>query len=222
MRHPGKHELFAYAEALVDSATAVPARQAAHVAKCRRCAREVAAMRQSLEFVGRAPALEPSADLTARILIGAQKARRAAHAREARRHMVFALLKGAACAAGIVFVAAVYFSAALQPPQGKTAVARSAAPAKRVENPLPSIDSIREAVAEVATLEAAVSAPSDQPLSLWERERRRAVRALDADIAAALAALERNPGCRRATDLVSTNVQRQAETLRDLYIERSL
>jgi hypothetical protein len=46
------------------------------------------------------------------------------------------------------------------------------------------------------------------------------VLALHADRTAALAALKRNPGCARASRLVTANLEREAQALRTLYVEQ--
>lgn len=220
-RHPAKPLLLAYAESLVDERSQVSAAVAGHVARCPVCAREVQAMRDSLGFAADAPCIEPSETLTAGILFQAQSTRHALKTHR-RRSATLTLIQGLACAAGIVLVATVYFSAALEAGNEGAVAAPVTSAAKQVAEMVPSIETLREAAAEIQTLSAAISAPSGAPRTLWEREHLHAVRVLNADIAAALAALERNPGCTRATNLVNANIQRQAETLRTLYIERSL
>ena len=46
--------------------------------------------------------------------------------------------------------------------------------------------------------------------------------AADSDLAAALSALEKNPGSARATHIVYKSLQQQAESLREFYLDRSL
>ena len=128
------------------------------------------------------------------------------------------LAKGLAGAAAVILVASLYFSATLDVeqrgiPEKRAAVRRA---------PEVSFDAISQAAAEVQALAAAVNAPSKSLPTSWEQEYRRAAEVLEGDIAAALAALERNPGCARAVNMVNANLQRQADTLRTLYIERSL
>ncbi|HEO69835.1 MAG TPA: hypothetical protein ENN80_01130, partial [Candidatus Hydrogenedentes bacterium] len=217
-RHAPRHELFCYAEGLADSHATLDKETAQHIARCPRCRREVEAIRRSLAFVGEAPEIDPSEDLTAQILMKAQAVRREVEARRLRRTAMAGLAKGVACAAAILLVAGTYFGVFLEPNAGKTVLAQ---PARLVEKRLAErnagLEDLRKTKAEVQTLEAAVRAPTSKPQSLWERERRRVVDVLDADIAAALAALERNPGCERAIDLVQANIERQAEALRSLY-----
>ncbi|MCX5772103.1 MAG: hypothetical protein NTZ09_17770, partial [Candidatus Hydrogenedentes bacterium] len=81
---------------------------------------------------------------------------------------------------------------------------------------------LRQAAAEVRTLVAALSFQPKTPPSPWEIEYRRAAQALGADIEAARAALERNPGCARASQMIGSHLQRQAQTLKALYVERNL
>ena len=71
-RHPAKHELFALAESLAGGHATVAARTAAHATRCPSCRKEVAAMRDSLDFLAQAPPIEPSRDLTTNILLSAQ------------------------------------------------------------------------------------------------------------------------------------------------------
>ncbi len=184
--------------------------------------KEVEAIRASLEFVAQAPEVEASEELTAGILLSAQTARRAADARRQRRDAAATLVKSLASAAGIVVVASLYFGAALDTSGDGVPTPQAVSPAKWVADSGPSLEAIRKTVTDLQTLAAAVNAPSNKPATLWEREHRRAVHVLDGDIAAALAALERNPGCTRAANLVNANLERQADTLRTLYIERSL
>ncbi len=219
-RHPGKHELFAYAESLVDRRTALSAKTGGHLAMCPACKAEVEGIRRSLSFVGEAPELDPSSDLTARILLAAQTERRAMQAR-ARTTLPVKLVKAFAYAAAILVVSAVCFSAALnsgaRAPEGLAATA-----ATQPSMPGLSPEAIRKATAEIQSLASAVSVPSKKAPNAWEIERRRAVNALNDELEAAKAALERNPGCQRASRLMDSNLQRQAQTLRDLYVDRSL
>ena len=67
-----------------------------------------------------------------------------------------------------------------------------------------------------------MSVPSKQPPTLNELEHRRTASAISADIEAARAALARNPGCDRARRVVESNLQRQAQALKAVYVERSL
>jgi anti-sigma factor RsiW len=218
-RHPGKHELMAYAESLVDKGATVSAAIGGHLAGCAACQAEAEVMRRSLAFVRQAPDLEPSSEFTARLLLAAQ-AERQAQQRRAARPVTLPLLKGLAYAAAVVLVSALCFGAAL----GVTSSKPDAQPlvAKHVADSGLSPEAILKAKAEIQTLAEAVNVPSRKPPSVWELERRRAVHALKDDIEAAQAALERNPGCLRASRVVDANLQRQAQALRALYLERSL
>ncbi len=229
--HPSRFELLAYAESLVDGHT-LSAHTAKHLSGCAVCKAEVEAIRQSLAFVSHPEPLEPSESLTQGILQAARIERRALQQKRAKRSIV-GVLKGGACAAGIVLVAAVSFGAALNSvalngagqknESLRGAEARSAAPivAARSLDEGPSPEAIRTATARIETLAAAVRLPSAAP-SLWEIEQRRAASALSTDLAAAKAALERNPGCARATRVVNSNLERLPQTLKALYLERSL
>jgi len=220
MTHPGKQELMAHAENLAGGRTPISAKTGKHVTTCSACKAEVAAMRTSLEFVASSPDIEPTAEFTAELLGTAQRQRRALTRRPVRRAAV-AAAKGLACAAGIAMATALCFGAALDSPT-MAAEAYAAAPTVIQRDPGPSPEAIRKATAEIQTLMAAVSTPSRRPQSPWEIAQRRTVNALSADIAAARATLERNPGCVRASRVVDANLQRLPETLKALYVERSL
>lgn len=220
-RHPFRHELVVFAETLVDRKSPVSAIMAAHVAACPACAAEVKSIRRSLEFAASAPRLEPSTDLTAQILRQAQKERN--ESQEHRRGaVVWAGCRGLAYAGLLAGIAVAVFHTALQETapstQAETVLAAQPASAEAA----PSTEALEKAAAEVRTLAAAIRFAADKPLTVREREHRRAVSAMDADIAAALGALQRNPGCVRATRIVSANLPRQAEALRTLYVERTL
>ncbi len=218
--HPGKHELLAYAENLVDRRAPISAKIGGHITSCRSCTAEVEAIRASLEYVREAPALEPSAEFTSQVLMAAHNERRATQLHRTRRSPLRVIFKGMAYAAGILVVSAVCFSAALSNGQMDRDV--QAAAVQRATDAIPSPEAVRRATEEIQALASAVNSPSKNPPSLQELERRRTVSALSADIEAARAALERNPGCLRAYRLMDTNLQRQAQTLKALYIERSL
>lgn len=217
LRHPTRQELVAYVEGRLDGKS-IAAAVARHIATCKTCAAEVAAVRASLEFVSTAPALEPSEEFTAHVLLAAQRERRQRRGGAART--AFNAIKGLACAAGIVLVAGFSFRAALN----EAAVEPSfrAAPARLASDTGPSPEELRKRAVEIRSLSAAVNARSDSPKSLWEMQHRWMVHALDADRMAALAALQRNPGCARATRLINSNMKREAQALKTLYAERAL
>jgi hypothetical protein len=221
-----KRSLLAHAESLVDDQRAVSAHAAAEIAGDPEAAAEVKAMRATLAAVKAADPLEPSSDLEARILMEARKVRQDLHREEAGRSNTLVAFRAAACAAGLVVVGAVVFATLLHEsdsPVTATAIERPAAVQPMVaESDAPSPESIRKAASDVETLAAAVRDKAGANGSAAEQEQLRAVNAMDADISAALDALERNPGCVRAGHVVHSNLREQAETLRSLYVNRSL
>ncbi len=184
------------------------------------CGAEVQAMRRSLAFVSEAQDLQVSCSMSVQLNLAVKEQLKAARKHRNRRRSMVALAKGLAYAAGLVLVAAVCYTAALS--DQTPARARSAAGPARVTVAGPSPEAIRKAAAEIEALAAAVTYPVQRPGSLWERECRRAVRTFNDDLGAAAAALERNPGCARARSLIQTSMKRQADTLRTLYVERTL
>lgn len=219
-RHPCKCELMGYAASLAGRGGALSVKVGGHVAECKKCQAEVEGMRGSLEFVHSAPELEPSPDFTRELLLAAKSERQLLQQRRGRQALV-RVAKGLSYAAGILIVGAVCFGAALSGGSAEESTVHAAVqpqPADAAASP----EMLRKATAEVQTLAAALSFQPKNPPGPWELEYRRAVKALGADIEAARAALERNPGCSRASRMIQSHLQRQAQTLRALYVERSL
>lgn len=229
LRHPTRHQLVTHAESLVDRRSPVSAAMAAHLSACPRCAAEVRAIRASLEFAASVPASEPSSGLARQILEGAREARRAAEpaGRPApARSLLAGAFRGAVFTVLTAATAALVFSSALGEPSGGPDFTPTGSLPKRAalaaeERPAPP-ENIQDRAREIGRLSASVARLSAEPRTLREWERRRTLEGVNQDINAALAALERNPGCPRANELVRTHLDRQAESLRDLFIERTL
>ena len=230
LRHPHGTDLLAYTESLSAKRGApISAKIAAHVVQCKKCTAEVAAMRRSLEFVQEAVDLEPSAQFTAQLLLAAKNEHQVVQTIPVRGALrqAWAATRGFSYAAGLILAVALSFGAGLR--DGSQSLLRD--PVAVVALPtttylasgaLRSPADVRHVASEVETLAAAVNTPSKTPPNQWELEHRRAVTALDADIAAARAALAQNPGCERASQIAASNLERQAKTLRALYAARSL
>ena len=221
-RHPRKIELMAYAESLAGKGGALSVKTGAHISSCPQCQAELEGLRGSLEFIHSAPELEPTAEFTSQLLMAAQSERRLLDQRRGRQAFM-AAVKGLSYAAGILIVGAICFGAGLSGSTGESAVHTALEhPAGVSSEPVESSEMLRRAAAEIKTLAAAVNFQSKNPATPLELEYRRAVQALAADIEAARAALELNPGCARATSLINSHLQRQVQALRTLYVERSL
>ena len=76
--------------------------------------------------------------------------------------------------------------------------------------------------ASLQALASAMALRNSTPASPYEQDRHRFINALDADLSAARTALERNPGCVRANQVMLTSVKRQLEGLRSLYLDHKL
>ena len=230
LRHPHGTDLLAYAESLSGRrSNPISAKIAAHVVQCKACTAEVAAMRRSLEFVQEAAELEPSAQFTAQLLLAAKNERQAIQTVPVQGLLgqVWAATRGFAYAAGLILAVALSFGAGLRDGSPSLlhdpiAVVSLPTAASLESESLRSPADVRHVASEIETLAAAVNTPSKTPPNQWELEHRRAVTALDADIAAARAALAQNPGCERASQIAASNLARQAKTLRALYAARSL
>lgn len=222
-RHPSKRALFAFAENSVDRAAPVDAALAAHLNQCPDCAAEVRAMRASLAFLQETPALEPSRELTQQILAAARKERSVRRAAPSARSAALAAVKGVACAGALAAAGLVIFAVALQEEAAAPAAPAASLSSAPAETGAPSPEAIRRAAAEIRTLSAAVRPKEgDAAHTPHEFVHRRTATAVEADLAAAAAALERNPGSVRASHIFNDNLPRQAEILRALYVERAL
>lgn len=217
-RHPVKNELLTYAECLVGGRP-IPAELGRHVARCQACAAEVEAMRATLRATAKAKALDPSREFTARVLMAAKAERTKTRRHRSWMRSTLAVAKGMGYAASLALVSALWFSAASEDPASAVATPAPAAPVQ-VAASEPSPEEVREAAAQIQMFAAAMGALEDQPASLRELQHRRMALALNADLREALSALERNPGCERASDVVTTTLRRQA--WKTLYLERSL
>jgi hypothetical protein len=221
LRHPARSELFAYAAAMLDGAPH-DAAVASHLRQCGSCMAEMRAIRESLTVCADAPALAPSREMTARILAEARRERRRQQPRFNAAGLWLAC-RAAGCAAGLMLTAAFIFSVFLRgpAPAAKPDIADVPAESAGTAAEL-SPEKIREATAAIRSLSAAVQPDRAQARTPEELEQFRAVSALDRDLNAALQALEKNPGCARATNMVHANLERQARVLRGLYVERQL
>ena len=215
-RHLSRQALFAHAESLVDAGKPVEAAYAAHLSGCGACAAEVQAIRPTLEVARLALPLDPSPDLTAQILVRARSEKMrpqvpAHHHRPGRWIAVCALAAGVMLVIGL----AVYSRAVFTP---------SAAPILLSNTEASTVSQDAEHWTKTVTEVRSLVAATRTPVQANPREiaQRRAVQAMDKDIAAALSALERNPGCARASRIVQSNLERQAQALRNLYASRSL
>ena len=242
-RHPSKHDLLAYAEGRVQGRTEVSVRIAAHLARCDSCRGQAKAIYNSLAVADAAGPLKPSSDSTARILVAAQRERQVMEENRTRHRRCMAVLKAVGCAAGLLLAALLSYGSALNvlSPDSLDTTETSVAfatpnatggglgtgaideAASRLETLYTaSPEALRKAAIEIRTLAAALNVREGAPQTLWERAQRQALVSLEADITAAMAALERNPGCVRAATVVNQNLQRQAQTLKTLYTEQSL
>lgn len=219
---PSNRQMLDYAESLVDG-TPMPVKVAGAIASDQEAALEMRAMRSSLELVAAAPELEPSEDLTRTILLEARRMREPAQQGSMRYVSAWlGLLQGTLFFSFILASAVLVFGLALRVPAPGESLATSASLAPAAPSAADTAAALNRAAGEVEVLSAAVRARADEVNSPERAQRLRAVNAVDTDLAAALAALERNPGSARATHIVYTSLQRQATSLREYYIDRSL
>lgn len=220
---PSNDQMLAYAESLVDG-TPMPVKVAGAVATDQQAAQELRAMRSSLELVAAAPELEPSEALTRAILLDARRLREPSQKPGARYVSAWlGLLQGGFFVALTVSAAVLVFGLALRTPAAPlSGTTSSAAAPVAAKAPAVTPDTLNRTAGEVEVLSAALRSGASGPVSPERAQRLRAVNAVDSDLEAALAALERNPGCARATHIVYTSLQRQADSLREFYVDRSL
>jgi hypothetical protein len=225
LRHPPRQELVAFAESQVDRSSLVSAFLAAHVNSCPRCTAEVRAIRASLEFASSASAPEPSGDLARQILAGAREVRLQAP-EPGRKHpsLALSIIRATVYVTATAALAVLTFGMAVNVGDNSTPSrpAFQSAPQVAQSPGTVSPESIRRKTGAIERLAAAVSRADSPPRTLREWERRRAVEGVSQDLSAAMAALERNPGCVRADEMVRTHLDRQVSGLRDLFVERTL
>ena len=219
-RHPGKQALVAYAENLVDNRRGIDRAMAAHLSQCPACQAEVKAIQASLSFAASAPELEPNGDLTAQILLAGKQARTEMKQKSTPLRTAWKVAQVGSCAAAMVFVTGLTFSAFLD-----TGAPESAAPEFNAAIPQMAVapdsspEDLRKAALDVAeesqAISAAIQSRYGDTLSPRELSELRVVQARGDDIAAAASALQRNPRNVRATHVVRANMN----SLREIYVE---
>ena len=226
-RHPARVQLYAYAEALCQSRRpAIDPPVARHVKTCVVCHREVSAMLRTLKTVEAAQPLEPGRAFTAQLMQRTRKERQERQKRAALVRAWSAWGKGLAYAACLLLFAGLWFGGASGPSAnpGGGQLREAAAPSLVLGSNSPQelnraaerVDSLARAVTRVEERTQHGGGPG------WEAKYRNAVGILDADLEEALAAMQRNPGYARTNELVHANLERQVQTLKSLYLGKSL
>jgi hypothetical protein len=214
--------MMAHAENLADGRGTISAKIAGHIAACDVCATELHRIQSTLNLLAKAPELMLSRRLTAHILIAAQRERALTRSRSSRRKTAVALLKGLSYAACLAITIGLYFETILNPQLPETVTQAAPTASTQVEMAMSSPQALRKATTEVHILAEALNGRPENPEDVQALRYRRAAIILAADIQAGQAALERNPNCIRASRMVNSNLERQAQTLKALYVERSL
>jgi len=218
--HPSKHQLVAFAETLVDKRAPVSALLAAHVTGCPVCAHEVKQIRASFELAALAQLPEPSCELTQQILLRARNERQQSGLQTDSGNYFGYITQVAACLIAAFALAYFSFTTALNDfsPERKPVLQVSSPENK----PIPANSILKKETATLQALASAMALRNVPPTSPYEQDRHRFINALDADLSAARTALERNPGCVRANQVMLTSVKRQLEGLRSLYLDHKL
>jgi hypothetical protein len=218
-RHPSQAELMNYAESVVRGLP-ISAEIAKHVVACPACRDEVAGKRSSLEFTYEARELEPSAHMAAQILLAVQKERKALEAlRRSRRISLLRIFQGLSFAAMLLLVAAAWFMLVSNSEFTNNGHVQS--DVKTLSIAEPPVEIVAR-TSEIEHFARAVSTSAAGPQSAREQVLRRAANVLQADLLEALGALGRNPGSVRANQVMNASLRTQAQTLKQLYVERSL
>ncbi|HNZ47557.1 MAG TPA: hypothetical protein PLZ53_03435 [Candidatus Hydrogenedentes bacterium] len=221
LRHPSSIQLMEYAESLVDNDAPVCALIASHVSRCPECAAEVRAIRHTLKVSTLSQIPEAENSLVQAILLQARK-EAAADSAKTERNRWFPVLRGAACFAGIILLGMLSFSAALHEGSKAPSIAlqAEARPIPAPENGWNPVRPFHGSV--VQALAASVAGSGDGLSRSADAGYRRMVDFLDQDLDAATAALQRNPGCVRATQILDAEAKKRLEGLRTLFIDRTL
>lgn len=224
-RHPRREQLFAFAESVTESRPNISDAVAGHVRSCPRCRDEVKRIRATLRAVRAASEETPSNAFQARMMMQVREAQRKQRERAALFRAWTAWGKGLAYATVLLVLAGVSFGGASTPGVNMRDMPDNDGNAPEVAMSAgPSHDELHKTVEQVRALSEAVRARVRDRVQhaggSWEEDYERVVLMLDADVEEALAALRRNPGNPRASDLVNASLERQAQTLKSLYMGR--
>lgn len=178
-------------------------------------------MRASFQLTLIAPDLEPSANLASRILVAAQTQKLTGASQNRGKISLVRTFRGLAAAACLLLLASVWFWAASDRSPSAYPPSTVFAGAKQMVLVNPP-DSVLRQATEIERFERAMRVGANKPQNAWEKEWKRSLQTLQTDLSEGLAALSRNPGSVRAGEVVSASLVDQAETLKKLYIQRSL
>jgi hypothetical protein len=217
--HPARNQLVAYVESLVDHQATVSAAVAAHVAECPACKGEVNRIKASLRLVDLSGLPEPSKALTREIVLRA-KAELGKRGRAPKNDTGVLAAQFLLCAAAACILAVYSFTTALNDASALSRTPTPGAPTL-VADSVPDPVSLSERAAAIKALSASVSLLREVSDSPREQEYRRALELLDHDVNAALGALQRNPGSTRANQVMLMSLERQLQSLRGLYLDRT-
>lgn len=216
--HPSAAELMDHAENLCNQHGTLSASVGGHVAGCEKCRIEVDRICGTLGVVQEVEGLDPSREFRAGLLLAARSQMQESsvmlpvYIRLPRYIRTFSVAACLLVASGLAFWT-----------YGNTPeLTISQDGTKEMNASLFTLESLRAPSPEEKLLTEAVMSSMRRPVSAWDKAQQRAIRTLGEDIAEALAALERNPACRRASELVSTNRQHLKTALKTFYMERSL
>lgn len=232
--HPESDVLFNYAERLADGRELPAGDAARHIECCDQCNREVQTVRRSIELLAAVPSVTPSRSRTAGILLAARNERRVVTARRLRQRQVVRVSKGfSVAAAAVLTVHLAYLYGTQSDNVQRAAIAFPNAHGKSVTK----LQSVARTIAEEPAAPAPVvtrnnptefllrAAVLSQPAPLRTAHQelaRRKMQILDADSAAAMEALKRNPALASASRIVMTNSHQVTEELWDWYVKRPL
>lgn len=207
-----------YAENLYCEHGTVSATTGGHVGGCEKCRIEVDRICGTLGVIRDSEALDPSREFRAGLLLAA---RSQTQARPGILPLAFRpprFIRALSVAACVLLATGVTFWAI----DGKPELTLNENGMKQMNASVFALESLRRTSPEEELLSEAVMSSTRKPVSAWEQAQQRAIRALDEDISEALAALEHNAACIRASELVSTSRQRLKTALKTFYMERSL
>lgn len=238
VEHPTSDTLFDFAEHIAAGRALPPGDAARHVESCNPCREEIELARRSILAVSAVAELTPSRSRTAGLLLAARNERRVVQARMVRRRRVVRVSKGFSVAAAAVVTVQLAYNYGIAPntPQSsrldKPEISLNATPLKTlrpiaaavVDQPFgepPSVTWNNDGATEDLLRAAIVSQPAGLRSAHQERTLRK-MKMLDADLDAAMKALEHNPALARAKTIVMTNSRQVTEELWDWYVKRPL
>ncbi len=223
LKHPTRTQLITYAEALVDGRGPIFSGIARHLTQCPQCSAEVDAVCSSLRFLNSTPQVEPPKELTMEILKRAREEKKKLEQTPipVKKH---SRILGAVCVTVWLVVGYVLFGVTYNPSltggfSGKNHISVQMATSNL--SPGSEKKNEKDIWREIEVLGTALT-PVFRNNSGHLSRQLRSVSVIDNELESARMALQKNPNCPRANEILQKGVRQKAELLKQIYMERVL